>query len=410
MRPLALYIGLRYTRAKRRRHFISFISLASMIGITLGVAVLITVLSVINGFDYEIRSRFFSVAPEVTVQAPTDIPLNVQNKINSLPSVVASAPFVLGIAMLSTDTGVTGIHVLGIQPEEEAKISKLSQTMESGHLNTLQPGQYNIILGHKLAEQIDLRVGDKVTLFVPQPINTPAGLYPRARRFTISGVFNTHAGFGFDTGLAYIDQTDAMKLFPQGEKGWHVKIKDIYQAPSVSKQLEQILPSSFLITDWTESYGSLFRALAMEKTMMFVILLLIVAVAAFNLVATLVMIVNDKQADIAILRTLGASPQTIMLIFIIQGAIVGLIGVIIGVVLGIILALNATALVNWLQHLFHMQIVKESVYFLNFLPSRLSGYDVVKVSLVAFGMAVLATIYPAIIAFRTQPAEALRYE
>lgn len=415
IRPLALYIGLRYTRAKKRNHFISFISLISMLGIALGVTVLITVLSVMNGFDYQIRSHFFAIAPEVTVFSRQPVEQywpKLQHQINQLPEVINSAPYVTGMAMLNHQGMVSGVDVVGILPVEEDKISLLSKKMVSGKLSSLVPGAFHMVMGQQLAERLGLVVGDQVNLFTPQATTTPLGIFPQFRRFTVTGTFDTHSGFGFDTGVVYIALNDATKLFPspQATAGLHVKLKSIYQAQAVSEQLEGRLPAGFGVTDWTEQYGPFFNAIAMEKTMMFVILLLIVAVAVFNLVSTLVMVVTDKQADIAILRTIGVSPRSIMMIFVIQGAIVGMIGTLLGLIGGSILALNATRIVNFIQNIFHVQFIKSSVFFVDYLPSLLQWHDIVMVSVISLALSLIATIYPAIVAFRTEPAEALRYE
>ncbi|MFW0072635.1 MAG: lipoprotein-releasing ABC transporter permease subunit [Coxiella-like endosymbiont] len=413
MRPLALYIGLRYTRAKHCNHFISFISLVSILGITLGVAVLITVLSIMNGFDYQIRTQFFSIAPSVTVMTGKDISKswpNLQKTIDANPQVVASAPFVTGMGILSNEGVISGINVLGILPCQEMKVSQLDKKMTAGRLNSLTEGSYNIVIGQKLADQLGLGLGDKINLFTPQTTTTPLGIFPEFHRFIVSGIFTMKSGFDFDVDIAYINMKDGIKLFPQGTNGLHVKIKNIYQAPVASSELQKLLPSGFFVINWTEQFGSFFNAIAMEKTIMFVILLSIVAVAVFNLVSMLVMVVNDKQADIAILRTLGMSPRSIMSIFIIQGAVIGLIGTLIGVIFGVILALNATAIVNKIQEVFHVQFIKSSVYFVNFLPSQLQLADVINVALIALVLSLIATIYPALIAFQTEPAKALRYE
>ncbi len=413
IRPLALYIGLRYTRAKKRNHFISFISLISMLGIALGVAVLIIVLSVMNGFDFQIRKQFFALAPEVTVLTNQNIsnkwPL-IQKIINQNPEVINSAPYVNGFGVLSNSGVVNGVSIVGIIPSEQNKISILNQKITDGSLSNLATGNFNIVVGEKLANELGLELGDKVNLFTPQATTTPLGVFPSFRRFTVAGIFNTHGGFGFDSNVAYINLRDAYKLYPNGVAGLHVKINNIYRAQVVTRWLQQRLPSTFGVTNWALQNGSFFNALTMEKTILFVILLLIVCVAVFNLVATLVMVVNDKYADIAILRTLGASPRIIMSIFVIQGVVVGIIGTVIGVIIGIIIALNATALVNWLQHLFNIQVLKSSVFFVDFLPSRLEWKDVAEVCSLSMLLSLLATLYPASIAFKTQPAEALRYE
>lgn len=414
-RPLSLYIGLRYTRAKRRNHFISFVSLVSMLGIALGVMAIITSLSVTNGFDYQIRTRFFAIAPEVTIMTGHNITRvwpSLRKRVNSLPQVIDSAPYVSGQGMLSNEGVISGVQVVGVIAHQESKISELGKKFVAGSLSSLQSGSYHMAIGQKLADRLGLALGDKVILFTPQATTTPVGVFPQLRRFTISGIFATKSGFGFDTGVAYINLHDAERLFSgsHGIGGLHVKIKSIYQAQAVSDQLQRMLPQGYLVTNWTQQYGAFFHGVAMEKTVAFFITILIVLVAVFNLISSLVMAVNDKRADIAILRTLGASPRSIMTIFIIQGGILGIIGTALGVVVGIILSLGATDIANWVQHLFGVHFIKASVYLVDFLPSRLEWRDVINVSAIAVVLSLLATIYPAILAFRTQPAEALRYE
>jgi lipoprotein-releasing system permease protein len=415
IRPLALFIGLRYTRAKRRNHFISFISLASMLGIALGIAVLITVLSVMNGFDYQIRTKFFSIAPEVTIVTTQDISQtwpHLQQQITQQKRVQNAAPYASGKAMLAHGGQIAGLELQGIIPEQEKKVSSIYRDIIQGNLASLRSGSFNIVIGEAVANSLGLNLGDKVTVITPDANITLAGVFPRYKVFTVSGIFKTNSGFGFDQAVAFIDFSDAGKLFQgdQRSSGLHVKMRDLYQAPALSEELSHILPAGYGVTNWTEQYGAFFKALAMEKVMLFIILLLIVAVAAFNLVSTLVMLVQDKRADIAILRTLGASPRTIMATFIIQGAIVGLIGTLLGLVGGLLLAYNATAIANFIQNVFHVQLISSSVYFVDYLPSKIQASDVLYVCLIGFAMSVLATIYPAIVAFRTQPAEALRYE
>ncbi len=415
IRPLALYIGLRYTRAKRRNHFISFISLASMIGIALGVAALITVLSVTNGFNYEIRTKFFSIAPGVTILTNQNIdsawPV-LQKEVMKMKTVEGAAPYASGKAMLSHNGQITGLELQGIIPEQEKNVSDIYKHIIQGSLGSLSAGTFNILIGESVANSLGLHVGDKITVITPEANVTLAGVFPRYKIFTVSGIFKTGTGMGFDESIGLIDFSDANKLFqgPQRISGLHLKLQDLYDAGTVSDKLIDHLPAGFSVTNWTEQYGAFFKALSMQKVMFFVILLLIVAVAAFNLVSTLVMMVHDKRADIAILRTLGASPSTIMATFIIQGAIVGLIGTGLGLVFGLLLAYNVTAIANFVQHLFHVQFVSASVYFVDYLPSRIQASDVIWVCLISFVMSLLATLYPAIVAFRTQPAEALRYE
>jgi lipoprotein-releasing system permease protein len=319
---------------------------------------------------------------------------------------------VSGRGMLIHAGKFNGLEVVGIVPQQERSISQLYNKVVVGSLDSLQPGKFNIVLGQSLAAKMGLVVGDKVNILTPQANVTLLGNFLRYKTFTISGIFHTSDGFGFDNTVAYINMQDAAKLFPpgQGISGLHLKLMNLYDAFNVTQSLEQILPEQYGVNNWTTQFGAFFQALQMEKTMLFVILLLIVAVAAFNLVSTLVMVVNDKRADIAILRTLGASRRTIMFTFIIQGAVVGLVGTLLGLVLGIILSLNVTALTNWIQNVFGVQFLSSSVYFINYLPSRIDPMDIVHVCLIAFGLSLLATLYPAFMAFRTQPAEALRYE
>jgi lipoprotein-releasing system permease protein len=414
-RPIAIFIGLRYTRAKRRNHFISFISLMSMLGIALGVLVLITVLSVMNGFDSEIKKRVFSMVPPVTVSSVTNAVTNWQQAtkiIQKTPTVTAVAPYVSGEVMLTNAGLVSPVMLLGVQPSAEENISQLANKMVSGNLSDLMPGSYNVILGEELAGRLNAVVGDKITVITPQVSLSAAGVIPRFKRFRVSGIFYAGSGFGFDSSWAFINLADAQKLFLMGTtvSGLHVNIQDVYAAPRMSEQLAQALGPSARVTNWTEQFGEYFRAVNMEKTMMFFILMLIIAVAVFNLVCTLVMVVNDKEVDIAILRTLGATPRMIMTIFIVQGAIVGVIGTLLGVVGGVALAANVTDVVNWIEHVFHVQFISSNIYFVNYLPSEIQWSDVTTISIASLGLSLIATLYPAWRAARTEPVEALRYE
>jgi lipoprotein-releasing system permease protein len=414
-RPAALFIGLRYTRAKRRNHFISFISFMSMFGIALGVVVLITVLSVMNGFDSEIKKRVFSMWPPLTIGSADNYVSNwkeLEQIVSGTPGVTAVAPFVSGQALITNSDSVSPAMITGIDPTAEQKISLLGEKMVQGQLTALKDHSFGIVLGEELANRLDATLGDKITVVTPQASLTPAGVIPRFKRFTVVGIFRVGSGFGFDLALAYINLNDAQKLFQMGStvSGLHANVQNVYAAPKIGKDIANELTPLARITNWTDQFGAFFHAVKLEKTMMFLILLLIIAVAVFNLVCTLVMVVNEKQSDIAILRTFGATPQMIMGIFIVQGAIVGIIGTLLGVVGGILLSLNATHIVDWIQRVFDVQLLTSSVNFVNYLPTELRLDDVLKISGAALLLSLVATLYPAWRAARTEPVEALRYE
>lgn len=414
-RPVSLFIGLRYTRAKRRNHFVSFMSFSSMIGIALGVMVLITVLSVMNGFDAEIRHRIFGMARQITVSAYSG---NVQNwqslqqELDHQPGVVATAPFVGNQGLLTADGAVKPVLIYGIDPQAESRVSILAEKMVEGRLSNLTPGSFGMVIGQKLADSLGIGVGDYVNLVTPNATVTPAGIVPRFKRFKIVGLFKIGNGFDFDTSLAYMSLKDAQTLFQmnRGITGIRLKTTDLYQAPALAKRISHALADNYLVSDWSQDFGAFFAAIKMEKTMMFLMLLLIVAVAAFNLVSSLVMVVNDKRADIAILRTFGATPTMILTIFMVQGMVIGVIGTLLGLLGGVWLAHHATEIVSGIQHLFHVQLIASDVYYVDYLPSKLDWSDVTKVCLAAFSMTLLATVYPAWDASRTEPAQALRYE
>ncbi len=414
-RPLPLYIGLRYTRAKRRQHFISFISLASMLGIALGVTVLITVLSVMNGFDYEIQNRLFSMANQVSISR-VDAPLtdwdNLQKLAEKQPQVQAAAPFITQQGLV-THLGVSApLMITGIIPTEESRVSELDSHLTEGTFTSLSPKSFNMVIGEGLAADLGIGLGDKVILFTTQATPTPFGIQPRYRQFTISGIFHVEGNTSMDKNLAFIHLKDAQVLYQMDNRvsGLRLRISNLYAAPSVSEHLSNLLPQGYIVSNWTEEYGAFFKAIKMEKTMIFLLLLFIIAVAAFNLVSSLVMAVNDKQSDIAILRTFGATPKTVMAIFIVQGFAIGAIGTLLGFIGGILLALNVSSVVNCIQTLFHVQFISSSVYLLDYLPSRLEWNDVWQICSIALSMSLAATIYPAWQASKIQPAEALRYE
>ena len=412
-RPYEIFIGLRYTRAKRRNNFISFISLISMLGIAVGVTALITVLSVMNGFELELRSRILSMAAHASVTSPSGIEgwQQIADIALTNADVLGAAPFVKGETMLAHGNRVSGAVMQGILPAREPEVDEVGQHMKAGSLTDLKPGQFGIILGHELAWSLGLDVGDKVTVVSPQGTITPAGTLPRLRRFTVVGIFEVGM-YEYDRGLALVHLEDAAKLFQLGDRvsGVRLKLDDMFEAKRVSSELARRLPVDYRITDWTQQHANFFRAIKTEKAVMFVILTLIVAVAAFNIVSTLVMVVTDKRADIAILRTLGATPASVMGVFIVQGAVIGLFGTLLGAVGGVALALNVETIVPAIERLFHVQFLSPDVYYISKLPSELDWPDVWRISMLAFLLSLLATLYPAWRASRTQPAEALRYE
>jgi len=413
-KPLEVYVGLRYTRAKRRNHFISFISLSSMLGIALGVTALITVLSVMNGFEKELRERILGMASHATVAqfrgALEDWP-TVAERARKHPHVIGVAPYVQGEAMLTRGRYVRGALVQGVLPEQEPEVSDIGDFMIAGSLDSLRSGEFNVLLGRGLARALGVGIGEKVTVVAPKATSTPAGILPRLRRFTVTGIFEVKHG-QYDTQLAVVHVDDASRLFQlrDGVTGLRLKLDDMFLAPAVGRELAADLPGTYWVRDWTQYHANFFRALKTEKTVMFVILTLIVAVAAFNIVSALIMVVTDKEADIAILRTLGVTPASVMLIFIVQGTIIGVVGTLLGMVGGILLASNVETLVPAIEQLFDTKFLSPDVYYISDVPSDMRWPDVALITIVAFVMSVVATIYPAWRASRTQPAEALRYE
>jgi len=412
--PFEVLIGLRYLRAKRRNGFISFISLISIVGIGLGVAALIIVLSVMNGFQKEIRGRILSVASHVEISA-FDGKLaqwqNIAQVAEHHPHVLAAAPFVNGQGLFSAYGNVRGGLVRGIEPVLEDKVVDVGRHMVSGKLEALQPGQFGIVLGVELARQLSVGMGDKVTLFTPEGTVTPAGMIPRYKQFTVIGIFKVDM-FEYDASLAMINLKDAQVLSRLGDSvsGVRLKLDDPMLAPQVKEDLRQTLGQQALVSDWTDTNANYFRAVQIEKRMMTIILTLIVAVAAFNLVSTLVMVVTDKQADIAILRTLGASPGSIMKIFMIQGSVAGVSGTLAGVLGGVVVALNLDVIVPFIERILGTKLLSSEVYMIDYLPSDVQFGDVSTITIIALLLALLATLYPSWRAARTQPAEALRYE
>ncbi|MBP49357.1 MAG: lipoprotein-releasing system transmembrane subunit LolC [Acidiferrobacteraceae bacterium] len=414
IRPLELQIGLRYTRAKRRNQFISFISLISVLGIVIGVWALITVLSIMNGFERELRERILAVASHVTITGPrgelTDWP-RLSERVEQAGEVVGQAPFILGQGMLIKGPTVSGALIRGIAPSREANVSTVLDSLTAGDVAALVPRDWNIIIGSALASKLDVVLGDKVTVVAPKGQVTPAGFLPRLKRFRVAGIFELGM-YEYDSALALIHIEDAARLFrTEGRAtGLRLKLKNVYDAPRVRQKLIELLGSGVGITDWTREHSNLFRALKIEKRVMFIILLLIVAVAAFNIVSTLIMVVSDKEADVAILRTLGISPLSVMGIFVVQGVMIGITGTLIGTGVGVLTAINIETLVPWLEELLNTEFFPSSIYVITDFPAQMKWPDVILIASASFGISLVATLYPAWRASRTQPAEALRYE
>ncbi len=412
--PYELFVGLRYTRAERRNHFISFISITSMLGIGLGVAALIVVLSVMNGFQKELRATILGVVSHVQIVGLggrlSDWEV-VAEQAQRNSRVIASAPYVMAEGLLSRGRAVHGTIVRGILPEREETVAEIGNHMREGSLDTLESGKYRVVLGIDLARSIGATVGEKIMLIAPQGQVTPAGILPRLRQFTVSGVFEVN-NYQYDSGLALVHIEDAQRLFRFGDavSGVRIKTEELFTAPGVARELAESLSPDVYVSDWTRSHANFFRAVQIEKRVMFIILLLIVAVAAFNIVSTLVMAVTDKRADIAILRTLGAAPRDIMKIFVIQGALIGAIGTLVGLLLGVVVATNIDVIVPAIESVLGFKFLAKDVYYISDLPSDLHLNDVIAVAVTAFVLTLLATIYPSLRAARTNPAEALRYE
>ena len=414
MQPYELFIGLRYTRARQRSRFISFISLVSVIGIALGITVLITVLSVMNGFQREVRTRILSVASHIQISGADNTLKDwqrVAEKAAQNPEVVAAAPYVSAQGLLSSGNSVRGAYIRGIVPDAEEKVADLAQHMKTGSLDALKPGEFSVVLGIELARALGVTLGDKVVLIAPQGQVTPAGILPRLRQFTVVGIFAVDH-YEYDSGLALLHMEDAQKLYRMGDavSGVRLKLHDLFRSGAVSIELSRALGNDAYLTDWTRLNANFFRAVDIEKRMMFFIVFLIIAVAAFNIVSSLFMAVKDKQADIAILRTLGASPGSVMKIFLIQGTLVGLIGTLAGVVGGVLLAANVDVVVPFIESVVGFKFLSKDVYQISDLPSEVRTADVLVTAAFSFVVSMLATIYPSWRASKINPAEALRYE
>ncbi|MES2016728.1 MAG: lipoprotein-releasing ABC transporter permease subunit [Pseudomonadota bacterium] len=414
--PYEWLIGLRYTRAGRRsgrNSFISFISLISVAGIGLGVAALIVVLSIMNGFRKDVTDRMLSVLAHIEVLdsrgAMPDWRATLQDSLKN-PAVLAGAPFVQSQGMLLRDGAMRPALIRGVLPSEEPKVSEVAKSVRQGSLDALRPGEFNIVLGYALARSLGLQVGDKVTMALAKAQVTPAGMLPRMRTFTLVGLFQS-SHYEFDNGMAFVHLEDAQKMERlDAPSGIRLRVADIHQAPQVADQLQAGLPAQMHVLDWSKQNKTWFAAVQTEKKMMLIVMTLIITVAAFNLVSTLVMTVTEKQADIAILRTLGSSPRSIMKIFVIQGALVGILGALAGVGLGVLVSLNIETIVPFFERLAGGQILSSEIYQTSALPSDLHWSDVLGIGGIAILMAFLATIYPSFAASRVKPAEALRYE
>lgn len=415
--PYELWIGLTYTRAgrrgRRRDGFLSFISAMSVASIALGVAALIIVLSVMNGFQKEVRDRMLSVVAHVEVmssQGPLENWEELARTLEAREDVIAAAPFVQGQGLLSSGRSVRGALIKGVDPASEPRVSEAASHITEGELASLEPGSFRVVLGSDLARLLRVRVGDRVALLVPEGNLTPAGLIPRVKQFTVAGLLSS-GHYEFDSSMALVNVADAAALFRTGgPKGLRLKVADMNEAPKVAQSILSTLPPSLWTTDWSQQNRTWFAAVQVEKRMMGIILFLIVLVGAFGLVSSLVMTVTEKQSDIAILRTIGASPWSILAVFIVQGAVVAVVGVAAGVAVGLAIAYNVDVIVSAIEGFFGVQFLPKEIYFISSMPSDPRLSDVVPIAVASFLLSLVATLYPSWRAAKTQPAEALRYE
>lgn len=412
-KPFALFISARYTNLKQKDHFITFISMVSIVGIALGVIVLITVMSVMNGFSKEITNRILSVTPQMLIsrwQEPIlDWP-QAMDFFEHQKGVEAAGPFIEGQGMITRGKEVHGVIIKGIEPETVDAVFPLHTTLIAGQVENLKAGSFGVILGSYLAKLLGVDVGDSITVLVPEVTVSLAGITPRMKRLEVVGIFEV--GYLYDSGFLFMNLEDSAKLFKMGKgvTGLQLRLTNPFNAPKISHQLKKATDNAYQVLDWTVLNSTYFSAVKMEKTMMFFTLMMILAIAVFNLISTLVMVVTDKRSDIAVFRVLGASRRKIMAIFMAQGTIIGLIGTVVGVILGVLLALNVTDIVSLIEKLFKVKFLSEEVYFISFLPSDLHIQDVLLVSACAMGLSVLATLHPAWRAAKVQPAEALRHD
>ncbi len=410
-RPLALFIGLRYTKAEHKNGFISFISLISIIALTLGVAVLITVLSVMNGFDRELKTRILGTVSQASVLSPEIISdwKSLGEKIQQNDkNVEAVAPFIQLQGMITAYGQVSGVVVSGIEPEYEKKVSIINEHMLAGDIDNLKEGEFGIVLGKSMVDNMNLQLGDKVTLVLPEASPSPAGVIPRFKRFTLVGIFNISPELDSLTGYVAMRDAGVLLRLPEGAQGIRLKLNDIFYAPIAADKAQSIDPDRLISDNWKQTHGNLFSAIQMEKTMMALLLSLIILVAAFNIVSSLIMLVTDKKADIAILKTFGASPKLITQVFVVQGMIIGVVGTVLGTILGVTFSLTVSDLLNWVNNTLGLGLF--NAYFVDYLPSQIKVLDVLLVVSISFLLSFLMTIYPALRASKVQPAQALRYE
>jgi lipoprotein-releasing system permease protein len=408
------WIGNRYVRSRSSNSFVSLISAISMLGIAIAVMVLIVVLSVVNGFERELKDRLLAMTAHASIEG-VEGALGDWQRIQEVAAlnqrVTASAPYVSGQALMVSGEQLSGVELRGIDPDQEDSVSGVADVMMEGELGSLETGEFNVVLGVELAEELGVGPGDKVTVTLAEGLVTPAGVVPRTKRFTVSGIYRVGM-YEFDRRLAFINLGDAQKLYRKRNdvSGVRLAVTEIFQAHAIVREVALEHGALVLVTDWTRRHVNFFRSIQITKSILFVILLLVVGVAAFNIVSTLVMVVRDKQSDIAILRTVGARPSSILRIFVTQGSVIGIVGTVVGVVLGVTLATNLENVVSFFEAIFGIKFLAADVYFISDLPSEVRAGDVARIALIALALALVSTLYPAWVAARTAPAEALRYD